>query len=138
LITLCFFGSTMGGQPRSAELALPPSQISPRTYIRRFRSWTNALKQFVEYANSQEMRHPSPVEAASGHRTPRDPSLRARFRVLKRDNFSCRACGASPAFTPGLLLHVDHIKAWSIGGETVDENLQTLCEPCNLGKSNVV
>jgi 5-methylcytosine-specific restriction endonuclease McrA len=39
---------------------------------------------------------------------------------------------------PGLTLHVDHIKAWSIGGETVEENLQTLGEPCNLGKSNLL
>ena len=39
---------------------------------------------------------------------------------------------------PGLSLHVDHIKAWSLSGETVEENLQTLCEPCNLGKSNVL
>jgi 5-methylcytosine-specific restriction endonuclease McrA len=57
---------------------------------------------------------------------------------MKRDNFSCRACGASPASEPGLTLHVDHIVAWSRGGETVDDNLQTLCEPCNLGKSNVL
>ncbi|MCL4507775.1 MAG: HNH endonuclease [Chloroflexi bacterium] len=34
-------------------------------------------------------------------------------------------------------LHVDHILAWSKGGETVLENLQTLCSVCNLGKSNV-
>jgi 5-methylcytosine-specific restriction endonuclease McrA len=36
------------------------------------------------------------------------------------------------------MLHVDHIKPWSLGGLTVDENLQTLCEPCNLGKSNAL
>ncbi|MCC6919749.1 MAG: HNH endonuclease [Alphaproteobacteria bacterium] len=58
--------------------------------------------------------------------------------MLKRDNFSCRACGASPASMPGLLLHIDHIRAWSVGGETIDDNLQTLCEPCNLGKSNIL
>jgi hypothetical protein len=124
-------------QPRRAELALAPSQISQSAYKRRFSSWMDALTQFVAYANAQELQSPTPTEAESGHRTSRDPSLRMRFRVLKRDNFSCRACGASPAFTPGLVLHVDHIKAWSIGGETVDDNLQTLCEPCNLGKSNV-
>jgi 5-methylcytosine-specific restriction endonuclease McrA len=97
-----------------------------------------ALEQFVAYANAQDMRAPVPVEVASGHNAGRDPSLRLRFRVMKRDNFSCRACGASPALKPGLSLHVDHIKAWSLGGETVEENLQTLCEPCNLGKSNVL
>jgi 5-methylcytosine-specific restriction endonuclease McrA len=98
----------------------------------------DALEQFVEFANSQDKIAPSSLESASGHRTGRDPSLRLRFRIQKRDNFSCRACGASPALTPGLELHVDHIIAWSVGGETVEENLQTLCERCNLGKSNVL
>jgi len=126
-----------GRQPRRAELALHPSLISWGAYRRRFSSWMDALTQFVTYANEQEALPPSPTEAASGHKTSRDPSLRMRFRVLKRDNFTCRACGASPALTPALSLHVDHITAWSLGGETIDENLQTLCEPCNLGKSNV-
>ncbi len=127
-----------GRQPKRRESADHPSTISERPYNRRFGSWTNALVQFVEYANSQDRTVPTPIEVAIGHRTSRDPSLRLRFRILKRDNFSCRACGASPALTPGLELHVDHIIAWSIGGETVEENLQTLCEDCNLGKSNAL
>lgn len=127
-----------GRQPRFRELARPPSVISSGPYQRRFRSWMNALEQFVAYANAQDARPPTSPEVTTGHKTGRDPSLRLRFRVMKRDNFSCRACGASPALQPGLLLHVDHIKAWSLVGETVEENLQTLCEPCNLGKSNVL
>jgi len=127
-----------GRQPKRRETASLPSTISEGPYNRRFGSWTKALEKFVEYANSQERTPPTPIELASGHRTSRDPSLRLRFRILKRDNFCCRACGASPALTPGLDLHVDHIIAWSVGGETVEENLQTLCEACNLGKSNVL
>lgn len=127
-----------GRQPRRAELALSPSRISWGAYRRRFDSWMDALTQFVAYANAQEVRPPSQVETRTGRKTGRDPSLRMRFRVLKRDNFSCRACGASPALSPGLSLHVDHIHAWSLGGDTTDENLQTLCEPCNLGKSNAL
>ena len=60
-----------------------------------------------------------------------------RWHVLQRDRFTCCACGASPALTLGVELHVDHIVPWSKGGETVLENLQTLCSVCNLGKSNV-
>jgi hypothetical protein len=127
-----------GGQPRFRELSRPPSVISSGPYQRRFRSWMKALEEFVAYANAQDMQPPTPAETASDHKTGRDPSLRLRFRVMKRDNFSCRACGASPALKSGLSLHVDHIKAWSLGGETVEDNLQTLCEPCNLGKSNVL
>jgi len=126
-----------GRQPRRAELAKPPSQISQSAYNRRFRTWMSALEEFVAYANSQEMLPPSPSAEATAPRTSRDPSLRLRFRVLKRDNFSCRACGTSPALKPGLSLHVDHVSPWSRGGETIEDNLQTLCESCNLGKSNV-
>ena len=72
------------------------------------------------------------------HTTKRDSSLRLRWRVLQRDNFKCCGCGASPAITLGVELHVDHIDPWSKGGETVLENLQTLCSICNLGKSNLL
>ncbi|MBM3581177.1 MAG: HNH endonuclease [Alphaproteobacteria bacterium] len=58
--------------------------------------------------------------------------------MLKRDDFRCRACGANPPTSPGLRLHVDHIVPWSKGGETIMDNLQTLCERCNLGKSNTL
>ena len=127
-----------GRQPRLAELAQPPSIVSHGPYKRRFRSWMEALKQFVAYADTQDSRFYTPIEEKSSRKIGRDPSLRLRFRVMKRDNFSCRACGASPALRPGLSLHIDHITPWSHGGETIEENLQTLCEACNLGKSNVL
>ena len=72
------------------------------------------------------------------HKTSRDINLRLRFRVLQRDNFKCCACGASPAKDASVELHVDHIMPWAKGGETVLENLQTLCSKCNLGKSDMV
>ncbi|MBR5903681.1 MAG: HNH endonuclease, partial [Clostridia bacterium] len=61
-----------------------------------------------------------------------------RYQVLKRDNFKCCACGASPAKDPSVELHIDHIVPWSKGGETVIDNLQTLCSKCNLGKSDIL
>ena len=126
-----------GRQPRQAELARPPSNVSQGPYRRRFRTWLEALQQFVEFANATETLPPDSVAVTRDRRTPRDPSLRLRFSILKRDDFRCRACGASPATKPGLHLHVDHVQPWSQGGMTNAENLQTLCEPCNLGKSNV-
>lgn len=128
-----------GRQPRRAELAFAPSAISQSPYQRRFRSWTGALEAFVEWANAAEAPIATPV-AADGpkRRTSRDPSLRLRFRVLLRDNFTCCGCGKSPATTPGTVLHVDHIVAWSNGGETEIDNLGTLCSHCNIGKSNAL
>lgn len=78
----------------------------------------------------------SPSPLPPRRRGPRDPTLRLRWRVLTRDSFRCRGCGASPAIG-GPPLHVDHIVAWSLGGDTVIENLQTLCASCNLGKSDL-
>ncbi|RKX24889.1 MAG: hypothetical protein DRP45_07160 [Candidatus Zixiibacteriota bacterium] len=34
-------------------------------------------------------------------------------------------------------MEVDHKIPWSKGGETIEENLQTLCSECNQGKSNL-
>jgi hypothetical protein len=125
-----------GRQPRRVELAQPPSKISQSPYNRRFSGWTAALNAFVSYANASDLS----IETSQidRRRSSRDPSWRQRFRILQRDNFKCTACGASPAITPGVQLHVDHILAWSKGGETVDPNLQTLCQACNIGKSNVL
>jgi hypothetical protein len=43
-------------------------------------------------------------------------------------------CGASAK--DGANLHIDRIIPISHGGRTVPESLQTLCQSCNLGKSN--
>jgi hypothetical protein len=129
----------LGRQPRRSELSSLPSTISLTPYNRRFGSWTASLKTFVNYANGSGVESSvtqSCIEVAH-HATGRDPSLRLRWHVLQRDHFTCRACGASPALNLGVELHIDHIIPWSKGGETVLENLQTLCSICNLGKSNV-
>ena len=125
-----------GRQPRRSELAGDSSRISQSPYNRRFGSWTAALEAFTTYANasgSEAPPHHETIEAR--HSTTRDPSVRLRWKVLQRDRFTCRACGASPALKLGVELHVDHKKPWSEGGETTLENLQTLCSTCNLGKS---
>lgn len=55
-----------------------------------------------------------------------------RYDILKRDNYKCQICGRTQA--DGIKLHVDHIIPIAKGGKTVPENLQTLCQDCNLGK----
>jgi hypothetical protein len=126
-----------GRQPRRRELALSPSIVSQSPYNLRFGSWTAALQAFIRFANESEVTVAVTNDAIARRLTPRDPSLRLRFKVLQRDNFTCRSCGRCPAVVLGLVLHVDHVIPWSQGGETLVENLQTLCEPCNLGKGNL-
>lgn len=55
-----------------------------------------------------------------------------RWKVLQRDGFACRACGARPE--KGAWLHIDHVIPISSGGMTEVGNLQTLCATCNFGK----
>jgi len=59
---------------------------------------------------------------------------RLRYEVLNRDGLKCKWCGRSAA--DGVKLHIDHVIPESFGGETSYDNLGTLCEKCNLGKSN--
>lgn len=126
-----------GKQPTRRDLNSVPSIITQSPYNRRFNSWSTAIKEFIEYANEKDITtiNNKNIEKTT-KKTSRDPSLRLRFKVLKRDNFSCVHCGASPAKNPTINLHIDHIKPWSRGGETEISNLQTLCQNCNLGKSN--
>ena len=115
-----------------------PSKISQGPYNRRFKSWAVALRCFVEYANENDSAPTAPSASTNNvQKANRDPSLRLRYRVLKRDRFTCVKCGRSPAKDPNIELHIDHKKPWSKGGETEFRNLQTLCQACNLGEGNV-
>ena len=59
-------------------------------------------------------------------------SKKTRFEVFKRDAFKCQYCGRS---SPDTILHVDHIKPVSKGGDNDLINLITSCADCNGGKS---
>lgn len=59
-----------------------------------------------------------------------------RYDIMNRDGFKCVICGASAA--QGAHLHVDHIVPIAKGGKTSRDNLRTLCERCNIGKSDKI
>lgn len=152
-------------QPKYGELHPPLSRFSAGTYENRFGTWRKALELFVQYANSESdlstQRNPedmhgvssagvdkSPISATqntgqtavstnNGHQTKRTVSHRLRFLVFRRDDFRCVICGRYPNNQLGIELVVDHVSPWSKGGETVMDNLQTLCVQCNSGKSNL-
>lgn len=64
-------------------------------------------------------------------RNPIDSKL--RHECFKRDNYRCLECGNTNKESQ---LHADHIIPVSQGGVDELDNLQTLCEVCNLAKSN--
>jgi 5-methylcytosine-specific restriction endonuclease McrA len=59
-----------------------------------------------------------------------------RYEAFKLYGQKCCVCGAIPK--SGAVLHVDHIKPRSLYPvlELDIDNLQILCEACNMGKSN--
>jgi len=128
----------LGRQPKYNDMYKPLSKFSSGTYENRFGSWRNALEIFVNYMNDGEHEiEPKPPRKSKQKRTTRNINIRLRFLVLRRDNFKCKICGKSPATDPSVILHIDHIKAWAKGGETIIENLQSLCSDCNIGKSDL-
>jgi hypothetical protein len=61
-------------------------------------------------------------------------SKRLRYEVLRRDNHTCRYCGA---VAPQVKLTVDHVVPQALGGGDEPSNLVTACESCNNGKTSV-
>lgn len=145
----------LGRQPTSSDIKAGISQYSLHAYAEHFGGWRGALQAFMQYieeisddesideepyANVKDIGEESVACKEIGHlrhKTSRNVNLRLRYEVFCRDNFKCCICGNSPAKDPAIKLHVDHIMPWSKGGETVMENLQTLCSKCNLGKGNL-
>lgn len=60
-------------------------------------------------------------------------SVRTRFEVFKRDDFTCQYCGRK---SPAVVLEVDHIVPRREGGADDVVNLRTSCWECNHGKAD--
>ena len=135
-----------GRPPQYREMFCAPSTIQGKTYVTRWGTWRKALKAFADWANSEASSEPTvasaqpTVEVTPTAQKPRTeaacrevrPGL--RFKVFMRDKFRCLACGRSPATHLNIVLHADHIVSVFDGGRTTLENLQALCQDCNLGK----
>ena len=132
----------LGHRPSRIEWEKSNPKYSYITYRRHFNGWVNACVAFIDFISSGTRGYISKDDDIFQNETQkqkvtnkkRDIPDKLRISVLKRDNFKCVFCGRSPALEPGVILHIDHIIPFSKGGETVRENLQTLCNRCNWGK----
>lgn len=150
----------LGRQPTSSDIKKGVSKYSLHAYAEHFGGWRGALEAFIEYINSdipdkkdvidselcnvgddkEEIKAKTDIHSQNDikHKTSRNVSPGIRWKVMQRDNFKCRICGASPSTDSSVQLHIDHIVPWSKGGETTYENLQILWSKCNLGKGDMV
>lgn len=145
----------LGHRPSRNEWQRLQPKISYDTIYRQFNGWTNACLKFIEYKSGGMITSDEEISSNSNENKtsissstlvtekavkPLEKSrtipLSMRIKVLSRDNFRCVFCGKSPATDLGTKLHIDHIIPFSKGGESTEDNLQTLCFDCNIGKSN--
>lgn len=57
---------------------------------------------------------------------------RLRYRILERDGFRCKLCGADASTS---LLEIDHID--ENPANNTPDNLRTLCYDCNVGRPSI-
>jgi hypothetical protein len=126
-ITSNLLHATLKVASRSVECS---GIIYPDGYLCRHVRAAQAFNVLKQPSDPAPKPKPKPVKQK------RAVSLRKRIIVLARDNYKCVKCGASPGKDKNVLLHVDHIIPFSRGGSCNVQNLQTLCESCNLGKGN--
>lgn len=121
-------------QPCAKDMECFPSEICFATYYNHFGSWKNALNEFVKFKNNgKNLESKSEIITKEKRR---DFNNSLRYDIMKRDLFKCCLCGRSPANNPNISLEIDHIISINKGGKNTEDNLQTLCRDCNIGKSN--
>ena len=139
----------VGHRPSYSEWERSNPKITKGVYRYRFNGWANACLKFIEYKMGSpiiisDSHADKTIEIATQTKTEETIKIyrgknipaNVRVRVLDRDSFRCVFCGRSPATEIGLKLHIDHKIPFSKGGKTTIDNLQTLCQECNLGKSD--
>ncbi len=140
----------LGHRPSRNEWVANDPEISYDTIYRYFGSWKDDCLKFIEYKSGEKI----DIEEKTIEKKPiinftnnkiknmigktRTIPLSIRVKALSRDNFCCIFCGKSPATDVGTKLHIDHKIPFSKGGTNDIDNLQTLCEEGNLGKSDSI
>jgi len=125
----------VGRPPGSRQIRQMGAKISLTPYRRIWGSVRKACESIARFHRGEITREQllgGSVEAVRRKKVPLD----VRWSVLKRDNYRCVVCGASPAVDHSVRLEVDHIVPVAKGGSNDLGNLRTLCQNCNVGKSD--
>lgn len=131
-------GVIIGDGSKSIAMVLPfisADELDPSTLLVEFPTdseWQTWLTQ------SDDPVTPIGVTEADGklvkamvRKSSRQVDESTKWKVYKRDSYTCRYCGKS-----GVPMTVDHYLAQKFGGLTTYDNLLTSCRPCNKRKGH--
>jgi len=125
----------LGYPPGKRQLSKYGEKISESPYKKIWGSVKNACEYLARFHNGKITKEEL-LKGNSGVNARETIPLNLRFKILKRDRYTCVKCGQSPAKNNSVELEIDHITPISKGGKNDVENLQTLCKKCNQGKKN--
>ena len=125
----------LGFPPGKRQIASLGQKISESPYKRRWGSVRDACVALAAFHDGKLSREQLLAGRSVGPARSTIP-LKDRWAVLKRDNYRCSKCGASPSSDHSVELEVDHISPVAKGGTNDLTNLQTLCWSCNHGKKD--
>jgi hypothetical protein len=125
----------LGHPPGKRQMARLGQRISERPYVHRWGSVRCACELLAQFKRGEISEGKLLAGNITAHATVTIP-LKTRWAVLKRDNYRCVKCGASPATNHNVELQVDHKWPRSRAGSSDLDNLQTLCQDCNQGKTD--
>lgn len=119
-------GVVYGNGQQSVVLELPFSgMVTPvTTESPTTEQWQEFLKQADDPVTQ--------VNKAFVRKATRQIDEGIKWKVYKRDNYTCLYCGIS-----GIPMTVDHYLAQALGGITTLDNLRTSCRRCNKRKANM-
>ena len=129
-----------------ADLSRLNAGVQQCQTLEDFRQWENVVGELIYRTldKPQPIAKPRPLPVRDIHqRQSSDGFYRSkpwrslRYQALKKYGGACCVCGRTAA-KHGIVIHVDHIKPRSKYPHLALrlDNLQTMCDECNLAKSN--
>jgi len=125
----------LGFPPGKRQIGKYGQKISESPYRQIWGSVHSAC-QFLARYHEEKITREQLLKGSTASNARHSISLKIRWEVLKRDNYTCKKCGKSPSSDHKVQLEVDHKVPVSKGGLDEVDNLQTLCWDCNQGKKD--
>lgn len=125
----------LGFPPGKRQIAKLGERISESPYKRHWGSVRASCEMLAAF-HERKISREHLLSGGTGKSARTTIPLQVRWAVLKRDNYRCTKCGASPSSDHEVELEVDHMISVKRDGTNALNNLQTLCRKCNQGKKD--